>query len=255
MAETPFGAYAAYYDLLYGDKDYAEEAAFVARHIRAVAPAAASVLDLGCGTARHLAALAGHGFRVAGIDRSPEMIARARARFGAEAAETSFTVGDVRSARLERRFDAVTSLFHVVSYQLEESDLLATFATAAAHLAPGGAFLFDFWHGPAVLGERPSVRVKRIVQDGLRLTRIAEPVMDTTRNRVDVHYEIFAEEPPGTLAARFGEVHSMRYWFLPELRHLLAASGLRLASVVEWMSGAPAGESSWSVMITAVHAD
>ena len=48
-----FDTYARYYDLLYRDKDYAGEAAYVASHIRQHAPEAARILELGCGTGAH----------------------------------------------------------------------------------------------------------------------------------------------------------------------------------------------------------
>ena len=83
MAETEggvFDAYAAYYDLLYRDKDYAGEAAYVHGLIRRYAPGARDILELGCGTGRHAEALMDLGFRVTGVDRSGEMVARARER-------------------------------------------------------------------------------------------------------------------------------------------------------------------------------
>lgn len=44
---------AAFYDLLYqGEKDHAAEAGVLARLIRERVPNAATVLDVGCGTAR-----------------------------------------------------------------------------------------------------------------------------------------------------------------------------------------------------------
>ncbi len=48
-----FGEYAKYYDLLYADKDYAAETAFVREIIRRLAPGARTLLELGCGSARH----------------------------------------------------------------------------------------------------------------------------------------------------------------------------------------------------------
>lgn len=255
MPEALFSAYATYYDMLYGDKDYRAEADFVATQIRARFPSAGRILDLGCGTGRHASALAELGFFVSGIDRSAAMVEKAeagRVRLPAQHANRlRFCVGDVREARLGESFDAVTSLFHVMSYQVTEDDLIAAFATAAAHVHVGGCFLFDFWYGGAVLSHPPDVRVKRLQHDGLRLTRIAEPTLSAECNRVDVCYEVFVERPEGVLVAHFREVHRMRYWFLPELNRLLAGSGFRVVQVGEWMTGAAPSIDSWSVMIVA----
>src|SRR5262245_46108178 len=75
-----FGEYAKYYDLLYADKDYAAETAFVREIIRRLAPGARTLLELGCGSARHALELVRNRFTVTGADLSAQMIARADAQ-------------------------------------------------------------------------------------------------------------------------------------------------------------------------------
>ena len=82
-----FNEYARYYDLLYRDKDYAAEAAYVASNIRRHSPRATRILELGCGTGVHAEQLARLGFIVHGIDLSETMLARAQARKTALPAE------------------------------------------------------------------------------------------------------------------------------------------------------------------------
>ncbi|HNW44163.1 MAG TPA: class I SAM-dependent methyltransferase [Elusimicrobiales bacterium] len=105
-------------------------------------PAGGDVLDLGCGSGEPLAGFfIRRGFRVTGLDGSPEMIAMCRARFP----EMSWAVADMRGAALGRRFDAVLawdSFFH-----LSKEDQRAMFAVFAAHLKKGGLLLFT--SGPA----------------------------------------------------------------------------------------------------------
>ena len=57
--------------------------------------------------------------------------------------------------------DAAVALFHVVSYLTSETQLETFAANVARSLKPGGLFLFDFWYGPAVLAQKPEVRVKQ----------------------------------------------------------------------------------------------
>ena len=75
-----FDAYARYYDLLYGDKDYAGEAEYVAAHSRKQVPQAKRILELGCGTGSHAEHLVRMGYSVHGVDMSEAMLARAEAR-------------------------------------------------------------------------------------------------------------------------------------------------------------------------------
>lgn len=124
---STFGAgYAAYYNLLYQEKDYAGEAAYIDGMVKQYCPAAQSVLNLGCGTGRHDFELLKLGYQGGvGVDQSREMLALAEVRLqGMDTRPSlSFCCGDVRNIRLNKVFDAVLSLFHVVSYQQTDADL------------------------------------------------------------------------------------------------------------------------------------
>jgi SAM-dependent methyltransferase len=251
-----FDAYTRCYDLLYRDKDYAAEAAYIAAQLCRRAPQAQRILELGCGTGGHAVELARLGFTVHGVDLSDSMLARAEERRNALAPElaqrASFASGDARSVRVqgEHPFDAVISLFHVMSYQTSNADLAAAYATASAHLAPGGVFLFDHWHGPAVLTQQPGTRVRRLADEHIRVTRLAEPVMHWQRNVCDVNYSLFVEElgPDSSHALhQFQETHPMRYLFAPELA-LLEGSNWRDAEHLAWMGEAAPDDKSWAAL-------
>ncbi|MGE5502857.1 MAG: class I SAM-dependent DNA methyltransferase [Actinomycetota bacterium] len=243
-----FDAYAACYDLLNHGKDYAGEAAYVERLARRVAPHAASLLELGCGTGGHAEHLAARGWTVTGADLSPGMLDRARTRQAALAPEIGaridFCQGDARSLRLARSFDVVASLFHVVCYQSTDADLEAVFRTAAAHLAPGGVFIFDVWYGPAVLTDRPTVRERRAEGDGTTVVRTTTPRMDPRRNLVDVDFHFRVET--GTRVVEFDETHRMRYLFEPELERLAAGAGIILVDAFAWGEDRPPGLDTWN---------
>lgn len=250
-----FSAYSAYYDLLYQDKDYAGEAAYVAHLINRIAPQAKSLLELGCGTGAHAAFLAGQGWQVHGIDLSETMLAEAESRRAGLPAEVAtllfFEQGDVRDYRHVDTFDAVASLFHVASYQTENRDLDGLIATAAAHLREGGVFVFDFWYGPAVLTDRPYVRVKRMEDDHIRVLRIAEPVLQPNLNLVDVHYQILLTNRVTGVVDELTETHRMRYLFLPELGLLFEKNGFTSWTAKEWMKDRAPGLDTWNVCVVA----
>ena len=217
-----FDTYARYYDLLYQDKDYAAEAEYVASNIRSSAPNARYILELGCGTGAHAEHLSRMGYTVHGVDMSAEMLARAEARKATlpadVAARLSFGLGDARTVRTQKTYDVVISLFYVMSYQTSNDDLTAAYETAAIHLTKGGLFLFDFWYGPAVLVQKPEVRVRRLEDEEIRVIRIAEPVMHVNENVVDVNYTVFIEVKLTSQVEQVKETHRMRYLFLPELK-------------------------------------
>jgi SAM-dependent methyltransferase len=249
-----FDAYARYYDLLYREKDYAAESRYVSDRIRERAPGARRILELGCGTGAHAVHLAQLGYEVHGIDLSENMVQRALARkrqlTADVAARISFDTGDVRSFRSGEEYDVVISLFHVMSYQTSNSDLGAAFATAAAHLQPGGLFLFDFWYGPAVLTEHPEVRVRRLEDDTIRVVRIAEPAVHTERNVVDVNYTLFVEDKASARVEQIRETHSMRYLFLPEIEQLASLAHFESLQAHAWLSSRTLQTGDWSGFVS-----
>jgi len=254
---TVFGRSARYYDSLYCDKDYAAEADYVDALIQRWAPGARSMLDLGCGTGRHAFEFARRGYTVFGVDRSAEMLARAqeqRARLlpPGLGRRLVFAHHDIRGLRLDRTFDCVVALFHVVSYQTSNQDVLDAFATAKSHLENGGVFVFDCWYGPGVLSDPPVKRTKVLQQGEQPLLRLAEPAMHVNANLVDVSYRFVFEEAGWETPSEFQETHAMRYFFAPELALALQIMGFKMAALTEWMNEREPDHHSWNVSVVAL---
>ncbi len=245
-----FTDYARYYDLLYRDKDYAAEAEYVAGLIRKFNPATRSILELGSGTGIHASLLAEKGFMVHGIERSPEMLVRSQTlteNKNVGDGRLTFTTGDIREVRLNRRFDAVIALFHVISYQTTNKDVTAAFETARQHLNPGGVFIFDIWYGPAVLTKHPAVRIKRMADNQTEITRLAEPVLYPNENRVDVNYHVFVRDLESGVVNELRETHVMRYFFKPEIDRIAAQAEFQCSHAEEWLTGKAIGFDTWGV--------
>ena len=252
---TVFAGYSRYYDLLYRDKDYAGEARYVANLIETYAPEARSLMEIGCGTGAHAAELAGLGYDVTGVDMSVGMLQAAEARKNGIppgfASRLTFAEGDARDVRLGRRFNAVISLFHVMSYQTSNHDLAAAFATAREHMSPGGVFVFDCWYGPAVLRQWPSTRETTLRDEYTEVHRVATPELYAGRNVVDVKYDVHVTDLATGVAETLHETHSMRYLFTPEIELALETAGMSLVGAYTWMSSEPPGFDSWGAAFVA----
>lgn len=240
----PFGNYSQYYDLLYADKDYAGETRYVVESLARFGRPSGSILEFGSGTGRHGRLLTESGYTVFGIERSPEMVAIAN-----NPRNESFTsqIGDIQNVRLGKLYDAVISLFHVISYLTTNKALGDVFETAAAHLGAGGLFLFDVWHGPAVLCQRPTIRVRRMADEHLNVVRIAEPTLDSSRNLVTVNYTVFAFDNASRLWSTFSESHPMRYLFSTEIDFLARSSGFEVVCAEAFGTSEPPSENTWGV--------
>ena len=227
MSEVFGSIYADAYDLLYHDKNYAAECDLIERLFRTYGDGSVhSVLDLGCGTGNHAIPLAERGYEVVGVDRSESMIAHARRKAGglSDGSSVALHQGDVRSIDLQRDFDAVLMMFAVLSYQLENADVIAALKTTRRHLRLGGLLIFDVWFGPAVLHQRPSQQVKVIPTPEGKILRVSSGELDIRHHVCTVHFHVWRLEGE-RLVAETKESHPIRYFFPRELDLFLECSG------------------------------
>jgi len=127
------------YDLVFPDAD-GTLASMCRKAIRRRALGALrSALDIGCGTGRHLAALAATVAECWGVDLLETNVAYARS----VRPELHVIQGDMRAVRLGRTFDLVTSFGNALSYALTNEDLARTADTYAAHAHPGTLLIVD----------------------------------------------------------------------------------------------------------------
>jgi len=101
--------------------------------------AAGGALELAIGTGRIAVPLAARGIRVAGIDLSPDMVAQLRKKTEA----IPVAIGDYATTRVEGEFSLAYIVFNSISNQTTQEGQVATFANAAAHVAPGGCFVME----------------------------------------------------------------------------------------------------------------
>ncbi len=244
MSEKVFNAYSRYYNLLYRDKNYVGETTYIQELLASNGVPKGDLLEYGSGTGKHGKLLAAQGYRVHGIERSAEMVAEAEPALGFTCQQ-----GDIASTNMGCTYDAVLSLFHVLSYQTNNAQLQAVFANAAAHLKPGGLFIFDFWYSPAVYAQKPTVRIKRMVEELVEITRIAEPTIYTNENRVDVNYTIYSRDLGTGGVQTFQETHSMRHFSLPEIDVVAGVAGFERLAAEEFLTGNVPSESTWGVCV------
>jgi 2-polyprenyl-3-methyl-5-hydroxy-6-metoxy-1,4-benzoquinol methylase len=107
---------------------------------RGLAPGS-SILDAGCGTGSLALMLSASGYRVTGVDLSPEMVARARAKDAAGAID--WRVGDITSLAVGAMFDAVVSVADVFNHLETLDDWETALRSLGAHLSPGGLVFVD----------------------------------------------------------------------------------------------------------------
>ena len=100
-----------------------------------------AALELGIGTGRIALPLARRGVRVHGIDLSEAMVARLRAKPGAN--EIGVTIGDFATATVDETFSVAYLVFNTINNLTTQDEQVACFRNVAAHLEPGGCFVIE----------------------------------------------------------------------------------------------------------------
>lgn len=251
---TVFGPnYVGSYDIIYRAKNYAAEVNLVERLLAGHGAAGPRrILDLGCGTGNHALPLAARGHGVTGVDRSPAMLAQARAKAAAADLPAglipAFLEGDICRLDLGKSFDVALMMFAVLGYQHDNADLVSALAAVRRHLHAEGLFIFDAWNGLAVLADRPRDRIVEASLGGTRIVRKTRARLDVIRQLCHVHFEIERTDAAGQATA-FEEDHVMRYFFPQELDLALRCHGLHLLQLSRFPDGeGPPDERAWNII-------
>jgi len=181
-----------------------------------------TILDIACGEGTYAVAMAKKGFRVTGVDRSPQMLEFAKERAERENVEVEFLLQDMRSLPFEERFDLVTCWFDSLNYLLELEDLTKTFTGVYQALRKTGLFIFDMntIYGLAVDWRRHHCYVQ---QDTSELFEIHFPSYDPEKNIAIMKIAGFVKEGDGW--TRMDEVHKERGYILEDIRQCLQTVG------------------------------
>jgi SAM-dependent methyltransferase len=245
--------YSKYYDVLYIDKDYEKECDFIVEVFKRYSSfKPVKILDVGCGTGGHLIPLARRCYKVVGIDKSRWMVNVAEEKIRKHNLLARVLVADVLDFSLNEEFDACIAMFAVINYIVKTDDLIKAFKNIRRHLRLGALFIFDYWHGPAVLTIKPSTRIKVVEKDGVKLIRTVIPELDTFNCIQKSNYHLIAIKD-NKIIDETQEVHVLRYFFPQELIHYLNEAGFRVLKFCEFpYLDKPPSENTWNVATIAM---
>lgn len=207
------------YDLIYREfKDYQAEAARVADILRAEAPDARTVLDVGCGTGEHARHLGEeHGYDVAGLDVEPKLVELARQKYP----QGDFRQGDMATFELDGTFDAVLCLFGSIAYLRDLDAVEQALQRFRRHLRPGGIVVLEPWIDPDAW-QPGRVSILSAASDDVHVVRMSRSGQATPVAELEFQYLIGR---PDGIEHRV-EDHRLGLFTTGQLREALRTAGL-----------------------------
>ncbi|MCW5936488.1 MAG: class I SAM-dependent methyltransferase [Fimbriimonadaceae bacterium] len=138
-----FGPIAEHYDVLMQNVPYDMWVSYYELLLLQLDADPATLLDVCCGTGTVAEMLDAKGYCLTGFDLSEAMVKEAKRKAEAGRLEIDYHVADVAELALGRRFDGAYSFFDSLNYVVDPGRLRLGLARVAAHLSPGGTFIFD----------------------------------------------------------------------------------------------------------------
>lgn len=240
-----FGAlHAGYYDQFHQQKDYLAETSQLRAVFDREGPVR-SVLDLGCGTGRHLDLLAEAGYEVLGADRSPPMAALARQRLARHGSRARVVTTDIADLPGGHGFDATMMMFSLIGYQVDDPAVLALLAAAHRQLRPGGLLVFDHIDAAAALRQvHPTTGVAVFAGALAELLCAYSTGVDPEQGVVDLRLRMWLIDAD-RLAEHVDERHLIRFFLRRELAALLSSAGFALLDVAPLAGALPGPAHDW----------
>jgi ubiquinone/menaquinone biosynthesis C-methylase UbiE len=140
---TSFGPVAPYYDELMKQVPYRMWLGYYLLLLSQQNLRPRKVLDICCGTGTMSEMLHEEGFTMAGFDMAPGMIEAARQKAAAKQFDIRYEVFDAAEADMQDTYEAAFSFFDSLNNITDPDRLQMAFHRAAAHIQPGGSFIFD----------------------------------------------------------------------------------------------------------------
>jgi SAM-dependent methyltransferase len=187
------------------------------RLIRKHAPHAKTLLDVGCGTGKHLERLK-HHFASSGVDLLPEFVRIARERNP----DIPISRGDMTRLGFASRYDVVTCLFSSVGYVRTIANLNKAIASMAQCLEPGGILVVEPWFTPKTW-HAGTVNGLFIDDSELKISRIGTSSKVGRQSLSEMHYTVGTPERIIHLV----ETHRLGLFTETEMRRAFTKAGLR----------------------------
>ncbi len=239
--------FARFYDTIYQQLRNDADHHFFIEQIMAVG---GPVLEVGTGTGRFFMDALEKGADIHGVDLSPAMIHILKKKLPVDH-HYRVSVDDVRTMKLDKKFDLVIAPFRVFMHLVEVDDQLKALRNVYDHLNSGGTFIFDCFVPNMKMLSEGLHRVKDFegeYEPGKKLVRYSSMHADPVNQLMYITFELIWDEN-GKERKEIWKTE-MHFYFRYELEHLISQSPFEQFDISGDFTGSPLKSDSKEFIIT-----
>ena len=242
--------YSEVYDLLYKGKDYKKEFNFIKKIIKKNQNKPKTLLDLGCGTGNYSNLMTKLNLNVTGIDISKSMLKIAKSRYKKNK-NLIFKKSNILKMNLKKKYDVVSALFHILSYQTSNKKINKFFKNSGKHLNKNGIFIFDFWYKEGVFNLQQPLRTRRVENKYFKVNRITNSKWYKKKNLIEDVHNLIVLNKKNKLIRSFQETHPMKYFNLNTVKSFLKKNKFKFVKSLDLNTNKQLSKKSWGALVVA----
>lgn len=224
------------YDRIHHFKNYDREVEYIVRSVRERHPEARTLLDVACGTGNHAGGLSAV-FEVEGLELSPAMLKRARAKHPG----LRFYRGDMIDFDLGSTYDVVCCLFRTIAFTKTRENFHRAVGMMARHLRPGGLLLIEPFFTPDTYWSG-HVKMNLLDERDLKIAWMYVSEREGDLGIMNNHFLV--GRPSGV--EHFTELHKMALFSRQDYESAFSAAGLGLEYDSKGLGGIGCYFGRWS---------
>lgn len=236
--------YSKYYNTVYKKKNYKLEVNYILKILNSYNSKFQNILELGSGTGAHVGFFLKKGFSVTCVEKSKEMISN----FKLKSNRLKLLNKDLKKINLNKKFDLVLSLFHVINYMVKDKDVSSFFKVASKHLKKNGYLIFDTWYYPAVKFRKPEKIKKKFIFKNIQI--IKKVIPEQIKKKIyKIKYFFDILDLKKNKKSSFSEIHTIRAFDIEELDRISNKFNFKKVSKFAFLKKIKPNKYNWGALL------
>lgn len=203
------------------------------------------MLDLGCGTGKHIKFFLKKGINVCGVEKSKYMCDQIKNNKNLKIINK-----DIKKIKINKKFDIITALFDVICYFTTKNDLNIFFSVVSRHLKKNGVFLCDFWNKKAVYKSPPKLKILKMKNKNFIIERSSTPKING--NIFEILFNFKVQDLLKNQFYTFREKHIIRPYDTQFLINCAKKHNLVILQSYEFLKFKKPDHNSWKACIVLI---